>query len=230
MSIPNITPTELIVAQNGVDGEIVIGIDEVGRGALFGPMSVAAVIMPAPLSGAFADTSLPCDLSALGDSKKLTAKKRLQLDAVIRRNCQSLVIIDIPAAIIDKINIYHATLLGMKLATEQLIIRNQLSPACTTIMIDGNALPSLTGDFLPFSPRLTALVKGDSLHTSIACASIIAKVHRDRVISGLGKRYPNYGFDKHKGYPTAQHLFAIDQYGVLPKHRQSYAPIKKRLA
>ncbi|UYZ94628.1 ribonuclease HII [Moraxella bovis] len=210
----------------------VIGIDEVGRGSLFGQMTVGAVILDNDLTGEFGQIDLTnTPLALINDSKKLSEKKRNLVFDPIKQACQSYVIIDIPAYVIDTIDIYQATLLGMRLAIENLIALNNISKNDNLIIvIDGNAAPTLSDDFSDFQPCIHTLIKGDSLHTSIACASILAKVHRDTVISDYAKIYPDYGLDKHKGYACKAHTTAIYEHGILPEHRKSFNPMRTILA
>lgn len=210
---------------------ITIGIDEVGRGSLFGQMTVGAVILPAELTGEFGGIDLTnTPISLINDSKKLSEKKRTQLFDPIKQHCQSYALIDIPASVIDKIDIYQATLLGMRLAIERLITINHINPSqALTILIDGNATPTLSDDFQIFQPHIHTLVKGDGIHSSIACASIIAKVHRDNIMNDFAKIYPDYGLDKHKGYASKLHTQAIMEHGILPEHRKSFNPMRTML-
>lgn len=212
---------------------IIIGVDEVGRGCLFGHMSVCAVVLPSHLSCFLIDdtgvmiNTFDDEFNFLNDSKKLTTKKRQQLYHSICR-IASFVIVDISHKLIDELNIYHATLLGMKLAIEKLT--THIHADSVQILIDGNALPNIDKNLIA-SPYIDiqTLVKGDSRHASIACASILAKVHRDTQMDELDSIYPNYSIGKHKGYPTKAHIDAIRQHGILPQHRKSYAPIKQLL-
>ncbi|MDO4700071.1 MAG: ribonuclease HII [Moraxella sp.] len=206
---------------------ITIGIDEVGRGSLFGQMTVAAVILPVHLTGEFGQMDLAgTPLATINDSKQLTAKKRSQLFEPIKTTCQSYTIIDIPAFVIDKIDIYQATLLGMRLTIEQLITINQLRPDDVSIVIDGNATPTLSPDFANFQKHIHTLIKGDGKHSSVACASILAKVHRDTAMTDFAKCYPNYQLDKNKGYASKAHTTAIYEHGILPEHRKSFNPMR----
>ncbi|WP_233424912.1 ribonuclease HII [Moraxella canis] len=205
----------------------IIGIDEVGRGALFGNMTVGAVILPDDLSGRFDEIDLAhTDISLLNDSKKLSEKRREQLFGIISDLALDYVIVDVPRAIIDEINIYQATMLGMRLAIETLIMKHGLSEKNTTILVDGNQPPSMVGG-LGEHFKIHAMIKGDATHSSIACASILAKVHRDRLMVEYAKSYPDYLLDKHKGYLTAKHKAAILEYGILPEHRRSFSPIRE---
>ena len=176
----------------------VCGVDEAGRGPLAGPVCAAAVILP---EGVIID--------GVNDSKKLSEKKREALFDVIRE--QSLAYSIAYAAVdeIEEINILNATMLAMKRAVEGLSVKADYA------MIDGNRLPKLAIDS-------ECIVKGDAKSMSIACASILAKVSRDRLLYKYAEEYPMYGFDKHKGYGTAAHREAILKYGPCPYHRKSF--------
>jgi len=181
---------------------LIAGIDEAGRGPLAGPVSAAAVILPEKF-----------ELSGLNDSKKLTARRRDQLfDTLTSRDdiLWSVVLVD--AAEIDKINILRATHAAMARAFAGLPV------TADAALIDGLPVKGFP------SPQ-RALVKGDSLSLSIAAASILAKVTRDRVMIDFGRDYPQYGFESHKGYGTKQHLAALEEYGPCPIHRRSFRPI-----
>lgn len=178
--------------------KIVCGVDEAGRGPLAGPVYAAAVILPEGLE----------DLG-INDSKKLSEKKRDELFDII---CEKAVAYGIASASekeIDEINILNATFLAMKRAVEKMGIKPDLA------LIDGNRKPN-TG-----CEEIT-VVKGDAKSISIAAASILAKVSRDRYMTELGKKYPEYMFEKHKGYPTKLHYEMIEKYGILPDHRRSF--------
>ncbi len=211
---------------------IVIGIDEVGRGSLFGQMTVGAVILDDALTGEFGAVSLAgTPLMMINDSKKLSEKKRNLLFEPIKSCCQSYALIDVPAWVIDEIDIYQATLLGMRLAIESLIRLNDITlDDNLRILIDGNAVPILSDDFAVFGSSISTLIKGDGIHTSIACASILAKVHRDNHMNDYAKIYPNYHLDKHKGYASKSHMTAIVEHGILPEHRRSFNPMRTMLA
>lgn len=171
-------------------------------------------------------------LSALTDSKKLSEKKRDTLFPLIEQTAIAFQIVKVSASLIDQINILQATLFGMKQAVAGVIekvLSNQPN-ATFSVMVDGNKLPVLVD--LPHFAKITrqqAIVKGDGRHATISGASVLAKVTRDRDMIALAKLYPDYGIEKHKGYPTALHLQAIEQYGILPMHRKSFAPIKNLL-
>lgn len=223
-----------------------IGVDEAGRGPLLGSVNVAAAILPIKWSGLIEDQPLlTTPLAILTDSKQLSEKKRDILYPLVQQYALGYVIADIPAAVIDQLNILQATMLGMRLCTEQLLIaiyqQLTIDSAClcshmpTQILYDGNRCPELG---YPTLAKLgieqatidcQAWVKGDARHTSIAAASILAKVSRDHRMYQLDAQYPDYSIGKHKGYPTAAHMQAIVDYGVLPEHRRSFAPVKRAL-
>ncbi len=187
-------------------GDLLAGVDEVGRGPLIGSVVAAAVIL---------DPARP--IEGLTDSKKLTARKREALDGMIREQALAFVVAEASAAEVDQLNIYHATHLAMRRAIDG------LTPAAEYLLVDGNRLP---GHVLPGQ----AVVKGDARHPAIAAASIIAKVARDAQMLALDIRYPEYGFARHKGYPTKQHLEALAAHGPLAEHRRSFAPVQRQLA
>ncbi|MEE8338534.1 MAG: ribonuclease HII [Xanthomonadales bacterium] len=184
---------------------IIAGVDEAGRGPLAGPVVVAAVVL---------NPDWPID--GLDDSKKLNEKRREELFALIMERSLAWAVVEIEPAEIDRINILQATLLGMKQAVEQLL------PAPTLALIDGNQAPRL-------DCAVRTIVQGDSLEPAISAASILAKVTRDRRMKKLHVVYPDYGFDRHKGYPTADHLARLTRYGPCPIHRHSFAPVRKAL-
>jgi len=210
-----------------------IGVDEAGRGPLLGSVTVAAAILPGAWSGLIEDALLKnTALATLTDSKKLSEKKRDMLYPLIQQEAVGFVIADIPAVVIDQINILQATMSGMALTVEVLIselLRQSTNTLNIQALFDGNRCPDLSSHMLT-NPRVTlesqAWVKGDARHTSIAAASVLAKVYRDQMMIALAKKYPNYLIEKHKGYPTKAHLQAIEQFGVLPEHRRSYRPVR----
>ena len=180
----------------------VVGIDEAGRGPLAGPVVVGAVILPPNFV-----------LAGLNDSKKLTAKARERLYAEITENPEiRWTSIAISPQEIDRLNILGATHSGMRAVVEQ------LSPSPAHALIDG--LPVRN-----FPCPQTALVGGDGISLSIAAASIIAKVERDRIMLEIDRLYPEYGFAKHKGYPTREHFAKLRAHGPCPIHRRSFAPV-----
>ena len=176
----------------------ICGVDEAGRGPLAGPVCAAAVILPP-------DTII----DGVNDSKKLSEKKREALFDVIKETAVSYCIAYASVEEIESINILNATMLAMKRAVEGLDVKADYA------MIDGNKMPQLEIDG-------EAIVKGDAKSMSIACASILAKVSRDRLLYEYAKEYPQYYFDKHKGYGTAAHREAILKYGPCPYHRMSF--------
>ena len=220
---------------------IQIGVDEAGRGPLLGSVNVAAAILPTAWSGLIEDEPLKgTPLSILTDSKQLSEKKRDNLYPLIQQHAVAHIVADIPPAVIDQVNILQATMLGMRLCTEVLleIVTRHLNTEHKTqfeILIDGNRCPDL--DYVSLATLgmdksaidCQAWVKGDARHTSIAAASILAKVSRDKTMYALDAEHPEYGIAKHKGYPTRVHMEAIETYGVLTAHRRSFAPVRKAL-
>jgi len=187
----------------------IAGVDEVGRGALFGPVVAAAVILPESLH----------DLAAAGlkDSKQLTRAQREALDRLIRSSALALAIAEIDAATIDRVNIYQATRLAMLAAVRGLAI------APDHLLIDAMCLDLSA---LSHPCAQTRLLYGDALSLSIAAASVVAKVHRDRLMRELDAAHPGYGLAAHKGYATAQHRRALNLLGPTPLHRLSFAPVR----
>jgi ribonuclease HII len=183
----------------------IAGVDEVGRGPLVGDVVTAAVIL---------DPTKP--IAGLADSKKLTDKKRQALAIEIKEKALCYAIGRCTPDEIDELNILHATMLAMTRAVEGL----RISP--DFVFIDGNRLPKLNMD-------AQAIVKGDSLVAEISAASILAKVVRDNEMLELDKRYPQYGFAGHKGYPTKAHFAALEQYGAIAEHRKSFKPVQRVL-
>lgn len=181
----------------------VAGVDEAGRGPLAGPVVVAAVIL---------DPARPID--GLDDSKRLSAKRREQLYALIVRAALAHAVVRVEAAEIDRVNILNATLHGMSQALHALCV----APA--QALIDGNRLPKA----LPCPAR--AIVGGDASEPAISAASILAKVTRDHILVEYEARWPGYGFAQHKGYPTAAHIAALQRLGPCPEHRRSFAPVR----
>ncbi|MBP2653151.1 MAG: Ribonuclease [Firmicutes bacterium] len=181
---------------------LIAGVDEAGRGPLAGPVVTAAVILP-----------LDCKLNGINDSKKLSAKQRENLFRAISDTALAVCYTEVDVETIDKFNIYQATILGMYQSLRDL----QVEP--DAVLIDAVPLRKLA------IPNLS-IIKGDALSASIAAASIVAKVKRDRLMDELDKEYPQYGFSRHKGYGTKEHIDALKKYGPCPVHRRSFAPIK----
>ena len=184
----------------------VCGTDEVGRGPLAGPVVAAAVILPNS-----------CVIEGLDDSKKLTEKKREKLYGIIREQALAYAIVEVSPEEIDSLNILRASLTAMQRAVAK--VRETVSPAA--VLIDGNqqadfGVPSFT------------VVKGDSISHSIAAASVLAKVYRDRLMMKLAEEYPVYGIAKHKGYPTPEHKLAVYEHGPSPIHRRSFLSFLER--
>ncbi|OEF51279.1 ribonuclease HII [Enterovibrio norvegicus] len=188
------------------DATLIAGVDEVGRGPLVGAVVTAAVIL---------DPNNP--IEGLTDSKKLTEKKREVLFEQIKEKALAWSLGRAEPEEIDEINILAATMLAMERAV------NGLSIAPNYVLIDGNRVPS--GIKVPAQ----AIVKGDLRVAEISAASILAKVVRDREMEALDKEYPQYGFAKHKGYPTKAHFEALEQHGAIEGYRKSFKPVKKAL-
>jgi ribonuclease HII len=187
-------------------GPNLAGVDEVGRGPLAGDVVAAAVIL---------DPAYP--ISGLRDSKKLTAARREELALVIRERALAWSVARASVAEIDELNILQASLLAMHRAVQG------LHPQPGYVLVDGNRLPRWDYASEP-------VIKGDDRVPAIAAASILAKVQRDSELIAMEQQYPGYGFASHKGYPTAAHLQALQELGVTPQHRRSFAPVKKILA
>jgi ribonuclease HII len=182
----------------------IAGVDEAGRGPLAGPLLVAAVVLRPRQR-----------IDGLDDSKKLTAARRETLYAQIVERALDFSIVEIAVDEIDRINIYQATMAGMRRALLGLSVRPDHA------LIDGNRLPTE----LPCSAR--AIVGGDALEPAISAASILAKVSRDRLLERLDRDHPGYGFARHKGYSTPEHLAALRRLGPCPIHRRSFAPVRE---
>jgi ribonuclease HII len=180
------------------------GVDEVGRGPLAGPVVAAAVILPEN-----------CFIDGAGDSKKLTAAQREELLTVISQRALCVRIGAASAHEIDRINILRATGLAMKRAVAKLY------PLPEHLLVDGLPMPELGLD------RQTAIIDGDADVHSISCASIVAKVCRDRLMTRLAKRYPVYGWEHNKGYATADHREALQRYGPTPHHRRTFESVSQ---
>lgn len=192
--------TDAIVGQT--PGVLTAGVDEVGRGPLAGPVVTAAVILNPEYS-----------IAGLNDSKKLSEKRRRLLAEEIKQHALAWSLGRAEVEEIDKINILQATLLAMRRALDNLSIHPDL------VLIDGNRCPDA-----PYNMR--AIVGGDQLEPAISAASILAKVMRDAEMAELHDLYPEYGFLRNKGYPTAEHLKALRHHGILPIHRLSFRPVK----
>ena len=189
----------------GTAGQLVAGVDEVGRGPLAGDVVAAAVIL----------TDSPPE--GVTDSKMLPPERREALAERIRDEAVSWALGRATVAEIDELNILQASLLAMRRAVEALPIQPSL------VLVDGNRLPRW-----PYEAR--AIVKGDLTEPSIGAASILAKVQRDAEMLALHEHYPAYGFDRHKGYPTKAHLAALETAGISPVHRRSFGPVRRLLA
>ena len=185
-----------------MQSQLIAGVDEVGRGPLVGAVVTAAVIL---------DPDNP--IEGLRDSKKLSEKKREALDVEIREKALSWAVARAEPEEIDQLNILHASMLAMKRAVDALNVRPDF------VLVDGNRLPD-------WQYQAEAVVKGDDKHAEIAAASILAKVARDNEMKQLHAQYPEYGFDRHKGYPTAAHFAAIERHGVLDCYRKSFKPVQ----
>jgi ribonuclease HII len=179
----------------------IAGLDEVGRGPLFGPVVAAAVVLAPGFQ-----------FDGLTDSKKLSEKKRNNLDLEIRASAIAFAIAEVDAETIDRINIRQASLLAMRRAVEKLA----LSP--DFLLIDGR-------DTIDWECPQRAVIRGDAMSFSIAAASVLAKVHRDRLLVELDGKFPGYGLAQHKGYPCPAHLAALAKLGPTPLHRRSYHPV-----
>jgi len=184
---------------------LIAGVDEAGRGPLAGPVVVAAVILDEHT-----------ELQGLDDSKRLTAARRETLFALICEHALAWSVVEVSVDEIDRINILQATLKGMQKAV------NKLQPRPQRILIDGNRAPPLAGD-------VRTIVQGDRLVPAISAASVLAKVSRDRRMQEWHNQFPQYGFDRHKGYPTADHLLQLERFGPCIIHRRSFAPVRKLL-
>ena len=183
---------------------LIAGSDEAGRGPLAGPLVVAACILPKGYQH-----------ELINDSKKLTDKKRRMLYEIIKKDALAYHIEVIDIDTIDKINIYQASKLGMKICLEKLSIKPEAA------LLDAM---NLDMDY-----PVESIIKGDEKSLSIAAASILAKVYRDDLMIEYSKEYPQYQFDKNKGYGTKVHLEALDKYGITPIHRKTYEPVKSML-
>lgn len=183
----------------------IAGLDEVGRGPMFGPVVAAAVILPKG-----------CRLQGLTDSKQLTKKQRSAFDAAICAEAVAWAIAAVDVETIDRINIRRASLLAMRMAVEQLTF------APDYLLIDGC-------DAIDWPCPQQAVVQGDARSISIAAASVLAKVHRDQLLVELDAVYPGYGLARHKGYCVAEHLEALRRLGPTPLHRKSFSPVAQTM-
>ena len=186
-----------------VAAKLVCGVDEAGRGPLAGAVFAACVIL---------DPARP--IAGLADSKQLTAARRTLLSARIRQDALAWAIAHASVAEVDRLNILWASMLAMQRAVQKLTVEPD------EVLVDGNRCPEI-------AHPVRAIVKGDALEPAISAASILAKVARDEHMLELHARYPEYGFDRHKGYPTAAHLRALQLHGVTPEHRRSFAPVRR---
>ena len=183
----------------------IAGVDEAGRGPLAGPVVAAAVIL---------DPAQPID--GLADSKKLSEKKRFQLEQLIMARSAAYAIAFIEHDEIDAINILQASLKAMRVAVAQLTKQPQI------VLVDGNKAPAIDHDC-----EVRTIIGGDRLEPAISAASILAKQARDRIMVQYDAKYPNYGFAGHKGYPTKAHRQALEQLGPCPIHRHSFGPVRR---
>ena len=183
------------------DEKVVCGTDEAGRAPLAGPVVAAAVILP---------HDFPVEI--LNDSKKMSEKERVKVEAIIKEKATAWAVSAISHKIIDKINILNSSLLGMKRSYEK--IRDD-GYKITILLCDGNKTPDV-------DCPVEAIVKGDAKVPEIMAASILAKNHRDRLMDRADKKWPQYGFAHHKGYPTKEHYEALKKYGPCPIHRLSF--------
>lgn len=189
----------------GAEPRLIAGVDEAGRGPLAGPVVVAAVIL---------DPERP--VPGINDSKRLTGRRREALAAAIRERAAAWAIIHAEPEEIDALNIFQATMQAMQRAVVCLPLPAQ------RVLVDGNYCPAM-----PCAAE--ALVGGDGLEPAIGAASILAKVERDRIMVELDARWPGYGFARHKGYPTPEHMEALKRLGATAVHRRSFAPVKQAL-
>lgn len=198
-----------------IAGRIEVGLDEAGRGPLAGPVVAAAVVLPADYAN-----------SLINDSKQLSERRRNTLRTEIEREAAAWAVCSLDAAEVDRLNILHASTHAMCLSV--LALTGQTAPQVVCggtqlglvqpqfLLVDGNRFYNETS--LPYQ----CVVKGDAQYLSIAAASILAKTHRDEQMLRLHQEYPHYGWDRNKGYPTAQHYQAIEQHGISPYHRRSF--------
>jgi ribonuclease HII len=192
---------DLFPDHDRANDQAIAGVDEAGRGPLAGPVVVAAAML---------DPLRPID--GLNDSKALSEKRRLALAEIIKQQALAYVVVFVDVEEIDRINILQATMVGMQRAVDGLSI-----PA-EQVLVDGNRCPKL-------SVPTQAIVGGDARVAAISAASILAKTARDQHMCELAEQYPGYGFERHKGYGTAQHMQALQTLGATPQHRRSFAPV-----
>ena len=183
----------------------IAGVDEAGRGPLAGPVVAAAVVL---------DPNRP--IEGLRDSKQLTPARRRELATRIRADALAFAVAQASVAEIDRLNILQASLLAMRRAIEA------LQPVVDLVLVDGNRVP-------PIAIASRAIVGGDAIEPAISAASILAKTHRDALMRALHRRYPEYGFARHFGYPTPQHLARLNALGPCAVHRRSFAPVRALL-
>ena len=187
-------------AARSAGATVIAGVDEVGRGSLFGCVVAAAVILPED-----------CRIRGLRDSKQLLPEDRERLALIVRSKAIAIAIEEVDAATIDRVNIYQATRIAMTAAAAR------LDPAPDHLLIDAMRLD--------FNCRQTSLIYGDSLSISIAAASVVAKVYRDRKMCELHEQYPQYGLNSHKGYSTPEHIAALLRHGPSTLHRRTFRPV-----
>ncbi|WP_119084658.1 ribonuclease HII [Altererythrobacter sp. B11] len=189
-------------------GRLVVGVDEAGRGPLAGPVVAAAVLLCKPRP------------AGLDDSKKLSASRRAQLEESIRRRCAfGIGVVEVEE--IDRLNIFHATMLAMSHAVARLC--EVLGTEPCEVLVDGNLTPAGRRSEWRWPAR--AIVGGDALEPSISAASILAKEYRDRLMVEAARQHPHYGWDRNKGYGTPDHVTALRLHGPTPLHRRSFAPV-----
>lgn len=201
--IAALPPEEVETSLHAAGYRLIAGVDEAGRGSLAGPVVAAAVILPPA-----------CAIDGVDDSKTLSAHRREQLDLAIRAEAVAVGFGVVQEEIIDALNILRATMLAMRRAIEA------LNPAPGFVLIDGDRSPDCSSPY-----RL--IPSGDRLCFSISAASILAKVTRDRIMQAYDVALPQYGFGRHKGYGTSEHLAAIAQFGVSPIHRKSFKGVRE---
>ena len=198
-----------------------IGVDEVGRGCLAGPVMAGAFVLPA----FFGESGDPEWLEHVRDSKLVAPMRRLELQPRLQEWGRAWAVGEASVNEIDQINILNAVELAMSRAVQSVLktLGVEASDSRVFVLVDGNRIPRTLGPL--FTGRIRAVVKGDQQSLSMACASILAKVARDRLLQELDAEFPGYGLAVHKGYGTAQHLGALDRLGVTRIHRQSFSPV-----